>query len=68
MDRERDPELPAVGRDLGGIIALAHDAHDANTLAGQVGGEFCKHRRILLRERTGRMEEREADGPAVGPD
>jgi hypothetical protein len=66
MDRERDAKLPGIRADLCGIVAFADHAHDANALPGEVGEEVGKHRRILLRERAGRMKRRETDGAAIG--
>jgi hypothetical protein len=68
VDRERDAELPAVGRDLPGVVAFADHADEADAIVGEFRSQLAKHRSILLRQRAGWMEKREADGPTIGAD
>ena len=68
MDGKRDAELPPVGLDLFDRVAFADDTHEADALLGEPGRQLIEHGGIVLREWTGRVEERETDGPAVRAD
>ena len=65
IDRKRDAERRAVGLDLRRIVAFADHAHDTDAVSGESGGKLAEHGRTVLRERTGRMKKREADGLAI---
>ncbi len=61
----RDAKLRAVGLDLRRVVAFADHAHDTDAVSGESGSKLAEHGRTVLRERTGRMKKREADGLAI---
>lgn len=46
-----------------GIIVLADHPHEANALVGKLDSEYGA---VFSCKRTGGMEKRKADGPAIG--
>ena len=66
VDGKRDAVCLAVVFDVGGVIALADHAHEANALVGILSRKCTQHGAVFLRERAGGMEKRKTDRLALG--
>jgi hypothetical protein len=64
-EREREAKLAAVGLDLANVVDFTDHAHEADAFVGELVGKSVEHRGVILRQRTGGMEKREAHSPAI---
>ena len=68
IDRKGDLEVAAIGLDLLGGVDLTDHADEADPFVSELLRELPEHRRVVLGERTGGMEEGKADRPTIGPE